>query len=1110
MKKNFYYNLYKSISKGKYVFLTLIIMNVSLCAHAQNQIIKLSGSQMTVSSVIKAIQKQTGLSIDYSQNTLNTGERVKINSKTVKLSSLLDKMLSPQGLSYEIQDRHVIITEAKVGNSNTMQPRTTGKKKITGHVVDSQGEPIIGASIIEKGTSNGTVTDLDGNFSVEVNDNSKIAISYIGYSTKEYNVSGVSKLLVSMHEDDKSLEEVVVVGYGTQKKINLTGAVSSISEKAFDSRPITQSSQALAGLASGVTVSMSQGNPGSDGATIRVRGQGTFSNAGSDPLVLIDGLSASLNDVDPNNIKTISVLKDAASAAIYGTRAANGVILIETKRGQKGVTRVSYNGYVGWQKATELPEYANSWDYAAMKNEADINQGKTPTYSDDYITKLKNGSDPDNYPNVNHLKDLVTSGSGFQTGHNISFSGGSDKYSYLLSVGYLHQEGIVAKNSYDKYNFQFNIDNQLTSTLHLKADISGYTGVQKEPRSNDDFNMMIGYSVREPSIIAGRKSDGTYGYQDNYCPEGWLDSQSFINNKGNQFMGGAELEWNLFKNFYISGKGGYKYYNYYNKNYVSELTYDQNKTYTPNSLTVSNGWNSLITLQALARYSFDTKAHHVNILAGISQEQYRENWDSGYRKDFPNDALYELNAASTTGQTVSGSGTEWALRSFFGRINYSYLDRYLLEVNARYDGTSRFPSKGRWGLFPSVSAGWRISEEPFIKNKLLWIDNLKLRLSWGRLGNQNIGNYPYQNVLTLGRNYPFGNTMSSGAAVTTLANANVSWETTEVTDLGLDFTILKGKLDGVIDVYNKKTSDILYKIAAASILGLTPSEVNAASVRNRGFEVTLNYREKIGNVHFSVSPNFSYTKNEVTSLANGLQQDINSGLFVGKSLGAIYGYVADGLFIDKTDISNYPTQPYSAEPGFIRYKDISGPNGVPDGKVDATYDRKVIGSSLPKYTYGLTLSADYKNFDFSVLFSGMGGYKEQMGSYQAYAFYNSGSIQKWQMENRWTSANPDRNAKYIKLTSLSMGAGTLQTSTYWLRNGSFLRAKNIQVGYTLPHLLTNKMGINQIRIYFSGQNLFCFKSFYKGWDPEMYYSSGDQPSFYPITSVYTFGLNIKF
>lgn len=348
--------------------------------------------------------------------------------------------------------------------------------------------------------------------------------------------------------------------------------------------------------------------------------------------------------------------------------------------------------------------------------------------------------------------------------------------------------------------------------------------------------------------------------------------------------------------------------------------------------------------------------------------------------------------------------------------------------------------------------------------------------------------------------------MSSGAAVQTLANRNISWETTSVFDLGVDFTVLNGMFDVTFDYFDKRTDDILYNISASSILGMTPSEVNAASVKNTGIEASVRYNTNIGNFKLHLAPNFSYYKNQVTSLANGQNRDIDKGLFVGESLNAIYGYVTDGLFVDQADIDNYASQPYNAEPGFVKYKDISGPDGVPDGKVDATYDRKVLGSTIPKFSYGINISGEYKGFDFSLLLQGLGGYKKQMGSYQAYAFYNSGNIQRWQMENRWTEENPNPKAQYIKLTSLNDGAGTTMTSDYWLRNGTFLRVKNLQIGYTFPSNITQKVHISNARIYFSGQNLFCINNFYQGWDPEL--SQGQ--SFYPITAVYSLGINLKF
>ena len=975
---------------------------------------------------------------------------------------------------------------------------------VNGIIKDESGEPIIGVSIQIKGnTTQGTITDLNGKFSINAQANATLIFSYIGYD-KQLIPATKAFLDVVMQKNSKNLDEVVVVGFGTQKKLNLTGAVASVSSAALESRPITQTSQALAGLVTGVSVSQGSGRPGNDGAEIRIRGVGTFSGAGKDPLVLIDGLAASINDIDPNNIKSISVLKDAASASIYGNRAANGVILIETKRGEKGKLQVSYNNYVGWQKVTALPEFLDSWEYATMKNVANPN-----SYTTEQIAKYKDGSDPDNYPNVPHLKNLLNTGSGFQTSHNLNFMGGDEKNSYLFTLGYLNQNGLLAKNEFSRYNFGLNFDSKIKENLKLKVDLNGYSQNTNEPRSTGDMTNMIGYAVREAPIYAGKKSDGTYGYQDDYAPEAWMSSESFTNRKAKNFLGGMELSWEPIKGLTLSGKAGYKYYNWTDQWFQSTFVFDKSKTISPNKLSVSSGDNSLLTLQSLLRYTKSIDKHNFTLLAGYSQESYKEDATSAFRDNFPNNLLYELNAGAGSNMQNSGSGSEWALRSYFGRLNYDFNGKYLFEANARYDGTSRFPTSGRWGLFPSVSAGWRISEESFVKDNLTWIDNLKLRASWGKLGNQNIGTYPYQNVLSTGQNYSFGGTLASGIALTTLANANVTWETTSVTDLGIDLSILKDKLSLTFDYFNKTTSDILYKKSVSNVLGLGVNEYNAGELNNKGIEIILNYHTSIGKVNIGFAPNFSYVKNKVTKLADGQQKDIGAGLFVGQSMYPIYGYVADGIFKDAADVASYPTQPIAGQPGVIRYKDISGPDGIPDGKVDATYDRTQIGNTIPKYYYGATITADYKGFDLSILLQGLGGYEKQMGSYMAFAFYNSGQIQRWQADGAWTEANPNPNAIYPKLSSLNMGSENVQTSTFWNRNASFLRLKNLQIGYTIPKSIIHKLGINNLRIFYSGQNLFTFNHFYKGWDPEMYQATGDNPSFYPITAVHTFGLNVK-
>ncbi|WP_406843413.1 SusC/RagA family TonB-linked outer membrane protein [Flavobacterium soyae] len=982
---------------------------------------------------------------------------------------------------------------------------------VKGHVTSSiDGQIIPGVNIVVDGTKKSTTTDFDGNFTINVSKNDGLTFTFLGFITQKVIVSNQTVFNISLKGELSQLQEVVVVGYGNQKKVNLTGSVSSISAKLIDDRPITQASQALAGLASGVTVQQGSGRPGNDGATVRLRGIGTFSGAGNDPLVLIDGLASSLNDVDPNNIKSISILKDAASASIYGTRAANGVILIETKRGRKGQLTVGYNSYVGFQKVTALPDFVDSATYAALRNEANANMNSGPSYTSAEIELFRNQSNPDNYPNVPHLKNLLKSGSGLQMSHNFSFTGGDEKNSFLLSLGILDQDGIVAENSYKRYNFQLNFDSQIKRNLKLKTNLSGYAANTDEPRHfNGDMTNMINFAVREGPIFAGKKSDGTYGYQDNYSPEAWLDSESFTNRKNKLFLGGTELAWDFMKNFTLSGKVGYRYTNYRDKEFVSDFRFDANKYLGPNSLRVSSGFDNTITLQSLLKYAVDINKNSISVLAGFSQEEYHFEYVTGSRDNFPNNLLYELNAGSPSNMQSSGSANEWGLRSYFGRINYSFNDRYLLEINGRYDGTSRFPTDGRWGFFPSVSVGWKVSKENFLKD-VKWMENLKFRASWGQLGNQNIGNYPYQNVLSLGQNYTFGGSLVSGARLTTLSNADISWETTTVTDIGLDVDLFKGKLTMVLDYFDKITSDILYQTSVSGVLGLNPSTVNAGEVRNSGFEVLLNYQDKIGNLNFSLSPNFTYTNNRITKLSNGLNQDINAGLFVGHSVNSTYGYVADGLFVNQNEITNYPTQPYAAEPGFVKYKDISGPNGVPDGKVDATYDRKVIGSYFPKYSFGANLQIDYKGFDFSLILQGLAGFSRQIGSYQAYAFYNGGQVQQWQADNRWTTENPDPNAKYIKLTSLNQGSGTISPSTFWDRNASFLRIKDIQIGYNFPKDLLNVLKIQKLRLYVTGQNLHTFNSFYKGWDPEMSQSTGDNSPFYPITSVYALGINLNF
>ena len=969
---------------------------------------------------------------------------------------------------------------------------------LNGKVTDAAGKPIPGVVVRHTASGKTTQTDAQGNYSMSIPENKgSLVFSFIGFQTKEVVLTQQRQIDVQLVDDNKKLDEVVVVGYGTQKKVNLTGSVSTVSSKDLDNRPITQASQALSGLSPGVQVQQGGGRPGSDGARVIIRGVGTF-NSGSSPLILIEGIAGSLDDVAPDNIASMTVLKDAASAAIYGNRAANGVILITTKRGQKGKTTISYNNYLGWEKITSLPQFVDSWTYAELT-------GASP----EVVAKYRSGTDPDNFANVSHLKNLLNTGSGFQQYHNINVSGGEGNNVFYLSGSYRDHDGLTAETNNKRYDIQLNVDTRIKNNLNLKTSILGFSQAQTQPQSNAaGIGGIIGFAVREPNTIPGLRSDGTYGRQDFFAPEAWLASEGFNSLRAKNFYGNTTLSWDVIPGLNLSGTAGYHYYTSVNTTYVADINIDKTTYVGPNSLTVGNTDGNEVTLNFLAKYSKSFGKNNFSILGGYQQEAHRDDFTRAFRDRFPNNLLYQLDAGATTNQQTSGSANEYAFRSFFSRLNYDFGGKYLFEANVRYDGSSRFAPDHRYGIFPAVSAGWRLSEESFIKDNMSWVNELKIRASYGSLGNANIANYPYQYNISTNVRYNFGGVIAPGAAVTAAANQDIKWETTTTANLGIDFTFFKNTLSGTIDLYDRTAKDILYQVPVSSALGLSAPIQNAGSIQNRGIEVSLTYTTRIRAVNFAISPNFSYNNQQVIKIAGDIQNVIPN-FFLGHPLNPIYGFVADGLFIDAADVASYPTQPNGGAAGNIRFKDISGPNGVPDGKVDATWDRQILGNTNPEFSYGLNLNASYQGFDAAVLFSGLGGYTVQMGSYQAYALYNGGNVQQWQYENAWTPQNPDRNAAYPRISNLSQGSANVQRNSYWNRSGTFLRLKNAQLGYTFSQNLTKKIGLEKLRVFAGGQNLFTLNDFYQGWDPENGQGSGDSPNFYPLTAIYTFGINVK-
>jgi len=1080
-----------------------ILQAYAVDTYSQKTKLSLDFSDTELIKVLDNIEVESEFYFLYNEKLLDTDRKVSIDVNDRPINEILDDLFDGTNIKYSIFDRKIILAPDFIITNNYLQQRS-----ITGTIKDENNNPLPGVNIQVEGTTIGTISNANGSYTITIpNENVVLVFSFIGYNTQKIPAVNKTTLEVIMMPSTSSLDEVVVIGYGTQKKVNLTGSVTAVNSANIEKLSVTQTSQLLAGIASGVTVLQSSGQPGKDGVSIRVRGIGTFSGAGNNPLVLVDGLSSSLDNVNINDIASISVLKDAASASIYGTRGANGVILVETKKGKEGEFRISYQGNIGIQRPTEIPQLVDSWVYAEMYNEALTNAGGSPQYSAEEIAKFKSGVDPDYYPNINHYKDLISSGSGIQTDHYLSFTGGSARNSYLFSVGYLDQAGLVAETYYKRYNVLLNIDSKIRDNLKLNVKLSGLKSKNNEPTAVDKnpsqgLEGLINYSIKIPSTYAGKMSNGYYGNQTGFTIEGWMDSESFISSTDLGAVANLTLDWEIIKSLTLTGKAGYDYSTDDYKFFRPVLVVDQFITQAPSDLTVRNSNNSLLTLQSYLNYNLAINQHNVQFLAGYSQESNRYDYVQAFRDNFPNNALYEISAGAASNQQTAGSASEWALRSFFGRINYDFKGKYLFEANARYDGSSRFAKHNRYGLFPSTSFGWRLSEETFFN--VPFISDLKIRGSWGELGNQNIGNYPYQQLLTLGLNAPFGVTekLFSGAAATTVPNIDITWESTRVADLGFDLALWNNKLSFTFDYFDKLTSGILYNITASRVLGLTPSVVNAGVVTNKGIDLSALHQNTIGDFTYSFSGNFSFVKNRVKELAN-VERDINSGLFVGESLQSIYGYIAEGLFVDQDDVNNSPTQPRTAKPGDIKFKDISGPQGTPDGKVDADYDRTIIGNTFPKYTFGGNINAQYKGFDILIQMNGVAGFQQMIGGYEGNAFHHGSSIQQWMVDNRWTKENPNPNASYPRLLVLGGGEQQFYNSTYNLIDASFLRINNLQIGYKLPASVTDKLGISFLRFYLGIKNLLTFDHFREGWDPEL--RTG-----YPPVRYSNIGVNINF
>lgn len=956
------------------------------------------------------------------------------------------------------------------------------KQTVKGTVKDANGEPIIGASVKVKGSTGGTVTDIDGNFTLDVPAGAELEISSIGYLKQI--VKAKANVAIVLKDDSQTLDELVVVGYGVQKKENLTGAVASMNAEKLATRPVSSLSSALAGEMAGVTAVQTSGAPGSQNASITVRGKNSI-NAAS-PLVIVDGVPGSMNVINPAEIESVTVLKDAASAAIYGVQAANGVILITTKKGKTGKTTVSYNATFSWSSLLAKLDLVDAYGYAYLYNEAYLNDhpGAKKPFSDETVEKYRTGQ----LPSTDWYKEALT-GSGFEHQHNLSLSGGNDKTTYNMYLGYLGQEGVTKDLDYNRINARMNITSQINKYITLGLNASGYRGTKQDAWSG--YNQVIQGISRSHPTDPVYDEDGNFKYVGVDNPvavqgrdkTGWqktIDQEVFL-------IGSAEIK--PIKD--LSIKGVYSWRNWTQDQLGFKKTWGYG-TYNSGQREgyVRNYNYDYLTGQILVNYNKSFGDHNLGVLAGMESYDVKYRYVTANRKGGGNNNLdSSLNTLDASSQKNSSGGTEMTRLSYFGRLQYNYAGKYLFEANVRRDASSRFPKDSRWGTFPAFSAGWRISEEAFMKN-VDWLSNLKLRLGWGKTGNEELKSsdlYPAVPTYAYG-SYMFGNSLYSTAYESRLVNDQLKWATVTNYELGIDAGFLNNKLTMELSVYKKKTNDMLLYLPLQGVIGLDAPAQNVGSVENRGFELVLGHNNRIGkDWSYNLSLNMGYNKNEIIDMAgtdgpidngNGGTDDTQWNI-EGYGVSSWYGYVADGLFRSEEELKKGPLRTDNEKVGDIRYKDFTG-----DGKITAA-DRKIIGNKMPKWTGGFNFSVGYKNFELSGLLQGAFDTKRYYNGESSYAFYNSASClnKHW---DRWSEENPNGNFPRLSLSSQTNNV----LSTFWLQDASYVRMKNLTLAYTLPSDLISRIGLSFAQVYLAGENLFTISGLDKGLDPESGNSRG--------------------
>lgn len=1008
---------------------------------------------------------------------------------------------------------------------------------VSGVIKDATGETVIGASVMVKGTKTGTVTDFDGRFHVECTPGATLVISYIGYQTQE--VKAADGMNVVLQEAANDLNEVVVTGYTTQRKADLTGAISVVSvddiAKQNENNPI----KALQGRVPGMNIS-ADGSP-SGTATVRIRGIGTLNN--NDPLYIVDGIptKAGMHELNGNDIESIQVLKDAASASIYGSRAANGVIIITTKKGKEGKIKVDFDGSIAVSTYAHKMKVLNAKEYGQVMWQAYVNDGMDPNtnglgYRYDWgynaqgtpvlngISMKKYLDDAGTTPAADTDWFDETTRTGVIQQYNVSVSNGSDKGSSFFSLGYYKNLGIIKTSDFNRFSARMNTEYKLLKNKMLTVGEHFTLNRTSEVQAPGGFLQNV--LQFNPSLPIYTE-DGNYagpvgGYPDRYNPVAVLER-----NKDNRYtywrmFGDAYLNLNPFKGFNVRTTFGLDYSQKQQRFFTYPVT-EGNVANKKNGVEAKQEHWTKWMWNAVATYNMELGKNRIDLMAGMELNRQDDIYFSGYKEGFSIlNPDYMWPDAGTTNPQAYGGGSGYSLVSFFGKANYNYADKYMASFTIRRDGSSRFGKNNRYATFPSVSAGWRINQESFLK-KASWIDDLKIRASWGQTGNQEIDNLARYTLYvsnygvnenggqSYGTSYDIagingGSTLASGFKRNQIGNDNIKWETTTQTDLGFDFAFFRNTLYGNFDWYFKKTKDILVNMPGIAVMGEGSSQwINAGEMENRGFEFNIGYRNQTHfGLKYDVTANISSYRNKITALpttvaANGTFGGNGVKSVIGHPMGAQVGYVADGIFKSQEEIDNHATQE-GAGLGRIRWKDLTGDDKITEA------DQTWIYNPVPDFTYGFNIYLEYKNFDFTAFFQGVQGVdiiSDLKKETDIWAGLNIGFLNKGKrLLDAWSATNPDSN---VPALSLSDNNNEKRVSSYWVENGSYLKLRTIQFGYNFPQTIASKLAMQRLRMYVSAQNLFTIKSSsFTGVDPE-------NPNYgYPIPLNITFGLNVTF